>query len=211
MLVQLSIANYDQLSDMQMDVLKEIGNIGSGNAATSLSSMLCKPVSIAVPAIRILDHQAVSNMLGGPENMLVGLLLSLSGEVTGMMMFLLEKDFAHLVLNTLLGQSLNSFDDVDEMSLSALKEIGNIMAASFVNAISQLTGMNIDISVPDICIDMVGAMLSVPVIHYANVSDRIIFIEDKFSSGNESAKSHILLMPEVEALQNIMSKLGIHI
>lgn len=208
---ELSISNYENLSDIQLDVLREIGNIGSGNAATSLSSMLSKPVNITVPVIRILDHQAVSDMLGGPENTLVGLLLSLSGEVTGMMMFLLEKDFAHLVLNTLLGQSLNSFDEVDEMSLSALTEIGNIMAASFVNAISQLTGMIIDISVPDICIDMVGAMLSVPVIHYANVSDKVIFIEDKFSSDSESAQSHILLMPEVEALDNIMTKLGIHI
>lgn len=205
----LPIENYDQLSDIQLDVLREIGNIGSGNAATSLSAMLCRPVNIAVPVIRILDHEAVSNMLGGPENMLVGLLLSLSGEVTGMMMFLLEQDFAHLVLNTLLGQSLNSFEEVDEMGLSALKEIGNIMAASFVNAISQLTGMMIDISVPDICIDMVGAMLSVPVIHYANVSDKIIFIEDKFSSDDESAQSHILLMPEIDSLQNIMTKLGI--
>lgn len=207
----MAIENYEQLNDIQLDVLREIGNIGSGNAATSLSSMLCKQVNIAVPVIRILDHEAVSDMLGGPENMLVGLLLTLSGEVTGMMMFLLEKDFAHLVLNTLLGQSLNSFDDVDEMSLSALKEIGNIMAASFVNAISQLTGLVIDISVPDICIDMVGAMLSVPVIHYANVSDKVIFIEDKFSSDDESAQSHILLMPEVEALENIMEKLGIQI
>lgn len=207
----MSIGNYDQLSDLQLDVLREIGNIGSGNAATSLSSMLSKPVNITVPVIRILDHQAVSDMLGGPENELVGLLLSLSGEVTGMMMFLLEKDFAHLVLNTLLGQQLNSFSEVDEMGLSALTEIGNIMAASFVNAISQLTGMIIDISVPDICIDMVGAMLSVPVIHYANVSDKVIFIEDKFSSEDDSAQSHILLMPEVESLENIMTKLGIHI
>lgn len=205
----MSLENYDQLNDMQLDVLREIGNIGSGNAATSLASMLSKPVNISVPTITILDHAEVSEMLGGPENLLVGLLLTLSGEVTGMMMFLLEKDFAHLVINTLLGQSLNSFDEVDEMGVSALTEIGNIMAASFVNAISQLTGMVIDISVPDICIDMVGAMLSVPMIYYANVSDKIIFIRDEFSSDEKSASSHILLIPEVDSLSAIMEKLGI--
>lgn len=196
---------------MQMDVLREIGNIGSGNAATSLSAMLCKPVSIDVPVIKILDHQTASHMLGGPENVVVGLLLSLTGEVTGMMMFLLERDFAHLILNTLLGQDLHSFSDVDDMGISALMEISNIMAASYVNSIAQLTGMVIDISVPDICIDMVGAMLSVPMIHYANVSDKVIFIEDKFRSEDRNAVSHILLMPEVESLAAIMNKLGLSI
>ncbi|MEG1687138.1 MAG: chemotaxis protein CheC [Angelakisella sp.] len=207
----MAIINYDQMNDLQLDVLREIGNIGSGNAATSLSMMLAKPVNITVPVIRILDHAEVSNRLGGPENMLVGLLLTLSGDIKGMMMFLLEKDFAHLVINTLLGQELNSFDDIDEMSLSALKEIGNIMAASFVNAISQMTGMVIDISVPDICVDMVGAMLSVPVIHYGDVSDKVIFIEDKFNSAEESAASHILLMPDIESLTDMMTRLGISI
>lgn len=207
----MAVTKYDDLNDIQLDVLRELGNIGSGNAATSISTMLCKPVNISVPTIRILDYTQVSEMLGGPENILVGLLLSLSGEVNGMIMFLLEKDFAHLVLNTLLGQSLTSFDEVDEMGLSALTEIGNIMAGAYVNAISQMAGMMIDISVPDIAIDMVGAMLSVPVIHYANVSDKIIFIEDKFSSGEDTADSHILLMPEVDSLNAIMQKLGLEL
>ncbi|MEG0752298.1 MAG: chemotaxis protein CheC [Angelakisella sp.] len=207
----MSLTTYDDLNEMQMDVLREIGNIGSGNAATSLSAMLCKPVSIDVPVIKILDHQTASHMLGGPENVVVGLLLSLTGEVTGMMMFLLERDFAHLILNTLLGQDLHSFSDVDDMGISALMEISNIMAASYVNSIAQLTGMMIDISVPDICIDMVGAMLSVPMIHYANVSDKVIFIEDKFRSEDKNAVSHILLMPEVESLTAIMNKLGLSI
>ncbi|MEG1942638.1 MAG: chemotaxis protein CheC, partial [Angelakisella sp.] len=86
-----------------------------------------------------------------------------------------------------------------------------IMAASYVNSISQLTGMVIDISVPSICIDMVGSMLSVPMIYYANVSDKIIFIENMFSSEESTTASHILLMPEVESLAAIMDKLGINI
>lgn len=207
----MSLRNYDDLNDLQIDVLREIGNIGSGNAATSLAAMLSKQVTIEVPLVRIVDHAEASDKLGGPENVLVGLLLCLSGDITGMMMFLLEKDFAHLVLNTLLGQDLHSFDEVDEMGLSALREISNIMAASYVNSISQLTGMIIDISVPDICIDMVGSMLSVPMIHYANVSDKLILIENKFSSDDSDTVSHILLMPEVESLAAIMNKLGMTI
>jgi chemotaxis protein CheC len=194
-----------------MDVLREIGNIGSGNAATSLSNMLMRPVGINVPQIRILDYNQVVTALGGPETMIVGLLLSLSGDVTGMMMFLLQKDFAHMTLNALLGQAFNDFSEVDEMGYSAMTEVANIMAASYVNAVSTLTGLNINISVPDICIDMAGAILSVPAIHYANISDKIIFIEDEFSSQEENAISHILMIPDVESLQKIMTNLGIEI
>ncbi|MEG0838957.1 MAG: chemotaxis protein CheC [Hydrogenoanaerobacterium sp.] len=205
----MPISDYSELNSMHLDVLREIGNIGTGNAATSLASMLSKPVNIQVPKINILDYTEVTNELGGPEQMIVGMLLALSDDVTGMMMFLLQQDFAHMVLNALLGESFTNFSEVGEMGISALKEIGNIMAASYVNAISQLTNMEINISVPDICIDMAGAILSVPAIHFANISDKIIFIEDEFNSGEENAISNILLIPEVDSLQKIMKNLGI--
>ncbi len=210
----MSIDKIDNLNEMHIDVLRELGNIGSGNAATSISAMLSKPVNISVPIISIVDYNQATEMLGGPENTLVGLLLMLEGDVRGIMMFLLEKDFAHLILNSLLGQNLKSFEEVDEMGLSALKEIGNIMAASYVNAISSMTGMSIDISVPEISIDMVGAMLTVPLIHFSSVSDKLIFIQDKFCGGTDSAEdaqSHILLLPEVDSLNNMMEKLGLSI
>lgn len=206
----MAIKDYN-LNEMQMDVLREIGNIGSGNAATSLSSMLAKPIWIEVPQIKLLDYNAVTQALGGPENMIVGILLQLSGEVTGMMMFLLQKDFAHMAVNALLGENLSNFSEIDEMALSAIQEVANIMAASYVNAVSSLTGLMINISVPDLCVDMAGAILSVPAIHYANISDRIIFIEDQFSSEEDRVTSHVLLIPDVDSLEKIMTNLGIEI
>ncbi len=203
--------HFNGLNAIHLDVLREIGNIGSGNAATSLSSMLDKPVNIAVPQIKVLDYNQVTEALGGPETMVVGLLLSLQNDLSGMIMFLLQRDFAHMTLNTLLGTSLDDFSQVDDMSYSAMKEVANIMAASYINAVAALTNLNIGLSVPDICIDMVGAILSVPAIHYANISDKIIFIEDEFSSDNERMVSHILMIPERESLEKMMANLGIDI
>lgn len=207
----MKLNSYGDLNDIQLDALKEIGNIGSGNAASALSAMLDRPVDMKVPKIKILDYNSVIEGLGGPEELMVGLLLSMSGDVTGMIMFLLHKSFAHLVLNTLLGSELDEHGEIDEMSESAIQEVGNIMAASYVNAISSLTGLEIDISVPSLCIDMVGSILSVPTIYYANISDKIIFIEDEMSSDTESTDSHIILIPEVESLQLIMKNLGIDV
>lgn len=207
----MAFKDLSDLNDMQIDVLKEIGNIGSGNAATSLSSMLMHPVGIEVPHIAILDYNSVVDALGGPESMIVSLMLFLSGDVEGMIMFLLQKDFAHMTLSSLLGEEVGDFNGEDEMANSALTEVGNIMAASFVNAISTMTGLNIGISVPDICIDMCGAILSVPAIHYADISDKIIFIQDQFNSMENQATSHVLLIPDVESLAKIMTNLGIEI
>lgn len=205
----MPLNDYDDLNDLQIDVLKEIGNIGAGNAASALSTMLDKPVNIAVPKVRILDYNEVVKSLGGPEELLVGILLSLSGDVTGMMMFLLHRDFAHMVLSTLTGEEMKFNNEVDEFSASTIREVGNIMAASYVNAMSVLTGLDINISVPDFCADMVGSMLSAPAIYYANISDKIIFIEDEFNSiDKEKASSHILLIPEVDSLAKIMASLG---
>lgn len=205
----MALKDYDDLNPMQLDALREIGNIGSGNAASALSSMLDRPVDIAVPRIKILNYDAVVESLGGPEQLLVGLLLSLDGDVTGMIMFLLHKEFAHMVLNTLTGSTLEEEKEIDEMSESAIREVGNIMAASYINAMAELTGLRINLSVPSLSIDMAGSLLSVPAIYYANISDKIIFIEDEFNQTTDHASSHILLIPEVDSLQKIMESLGL--
>lgn len=207
----MALKSYDDLSEMQMDVLREIGNIGAGNAATALSQMLGHPVNISVPKVRILDFNEVVTSLGGPEAMIVGLLLTLNEDVEGMMMFLLQREFAHMSLSALLGEDIERFDQIDEMGMSAIQEVSNIMAASYVNAIASLTGLTINISTPDLTIDMLGAIMSVPAIHYANISDKIIFIEDEFGGADESASSHILLFPDVSSLNKIMTNLGIDI
>ncbi len=206
----MALNTYEDLNDIHMDVLREIGNIGSGNAASALSSMLTSPVNISVPVVKIMDYEEVVDALGGPEEMIVGLLLRLDGDVKGMIMFLLHQNFANMLLMSLLGEEI-SLDKIDEIGYSAIQEMSNIMAASYINAISAMTGLSINLSVPAMCVDMLGAILSVPAIHYANISDKIIFISDEFSSDNIHAPNHILLIPDVDSLDKIMENLGIEL
>lgn len=205
----MALNDYGDLNEMQLDALREIGNIGSGNAATALSSMLERSVYIAVPKIKVLDYNSVVEALGGPEQLLVGILFGISGDITGMIMFLLHKEFAHMVLSSLVGSEFDGCSELNEMDQSTIQEVGNIMAASYINAMASLTGLTIDISVPNMNVDMAGALLSVPAIYYANISDRIILIEDEFDHDKEGASSHILLIPEVDGLQKIMESLGL--
>jgi chemotaxis protein CheC len=206
---KMNLNDYGDLNEIQLDALREIGNIGSGNAASALSSMLERMVNISVPKINVLDYNSVCETLGGPEELLVGILFSISGDVTGMIMFLLHKEFAHMVLNSLVGSEFDGYSELDEMDKSTIQEVGNIMAASYINAMAALTGMTIDLSVPTMNVDMAGALLSVPAIYYANISDKIILIEDEFGHDQVGASSHILLIPEVEGLKKIMESLGL--
>ena len=207
--------DYEKMDSLQIDVLREIGNIGSGNAATSLSEFLSCPVNIGVPSVQILDYDQVVEALGGPETMMVGLLLQLEDDFLCMIMFLLHKEFAHMALSALMGDMYNSFDEMDEISASAMQEVGNIMAASYVNAIADMTGLSINISVPSICMDMAGAIVSVPAVYYADISDKIIFIGDDFvrddSHHAANFNSHILMIPESDSREKIMTSLGIEI
>lgn len=207
----MAIKNFEQLNEMHIDILREIGNIGAGNAATSLSQMLMKKVDMAVPEVKLLDINEAIDIMGGPENVVLGILIRMSMDLEGMVMFLLKKDFVCLVVNSLLGSNIERFEDIGDMELSALSEIGNIMIASYINSIASLTGMTIDISVPALTIDMSGALLSVPAIEYANVSDKIVFIQEKFFADKDSVDSHILLVPSVESLNKLLQGLGIEI
>jgi len=206
----VALQTYDDLNDIHLDVLREIGNIGSGNAASALSTMLATSVNIAVPTVRIMDYEEVVEKLGGPEQMIVGLLLKLEGDVQGMIMFLLHQNFANMLLASLLGEEI-PLSQIDEIGYSALQEVANIMAASYVNAVAAMTGLIINISVPAMCVDMLGAILSVPAIHYANISDKIILIEDEFRGNEMHAPNHILMIPDVDSLKKIMTNLGIEL
>ena len=203
---------FDNLNDMHFDALREIGNIGSGNAASALSTMLSCPVNISVPTVQVLDYNDAVEKMGGPEQMIVGSLISLEGSVQGMMLFLLQKNFASMMIKTLLGEEeAPEVESIGEMGNSVIQEVANIMAASYLNAISSLTGLTIGMSTPSLCVDMMGAILSVPAIYYANISDKIIYIQDEFSGHDFRAPSHILLIPDMDSLKNIMGKLGLEV
>jgi chemotaxis protein CheC len=200
-----------ELNENHIDILKEIGNIGAGNAATSLSQMLSKRIDMNVPEVSLLDYENVINSIGGAENVVVGILVSFEGEIEGVILFLLKKEFVHMILNSLLGTELHSFEDISEMEMSALSEIGNIMVSSYVNSVSSLTNMAIDITVPSLNIDMSGALLDAVTAEFSEAADRVIFIREKYFCQEETIYSHMLLLPSMSSLEILLRKFGMEI
>ncbi len=205
----MAICKIDDLSSMHLDVLKEIGNIGSGNAATSLSEMLGIMVDISVPNVKLLGFDEAVQFLGGPEQIAIGMLVRLSGDISGMMLYVIQESFAANLAKAIMGKENLSIMALDEMDTSLISEVGNIMSASYVNAISSLSGMFIDISVPSLCVDMAGAILSVPAIEFSRIGDKVLFIDDSFIMGDNEVRSNMILVPELDSLNKLFSVLGI--
>ncbi|HHW47814.1 MAG TPA: chemotaxis protein CheC [Clostridiaceae bacterium] len=203
------VFNIDNLSHLHLDVLREIGNIGAGNAVTALAKMLDKKVDMDVPKVKILEFKDVGEILGEAETLVVGILLNVSGDITGSMMFIIEHQSAHILVNMLMGKPVDSFDDFTEIEVSALKEIGNILASSYLTALSELTGLKAYPSIPDIAIDMAGAILSVPAIEFGKVGDTVLYIEAVFTEGNNKVRGDFFLVPDIESYEILLKALGV--
>jgi len=208
--VRSKLENYNNLSELQFSILSEVGNIGAGNAATALSHILADKVMMSVPRLQIIDVNAMTTILGGPENEVVGILVNMTDDAEGMLLFLLDKAFICLLVNVLMDKNITNFTDIEDIDLSAIKEIGNILAGSYVSAISMMTGLNIRLSTPQIAIDMVGAILSYPAAQFGVMGDQLLFIEENFLSGENKIKSHLLIMPELKSLNNILKSLEVY-
>lgn len=186
------------------DVLKELGNIGAGNATTALAHMLNCKVDMSVPQVRLLDFKDVGAILGGEEQIMAGVYLMVEGDITGSIMFLVKKEAAKNLVSLLMGTESNE-DELTEMEQSALKEIGNIITASYLNSLSTLTNLVIYPSVPALSIDMAGAILSVPAIEFGLMGDKILLIQNQFSEGLDG---FFVLVPDLESYDKILSSIG---
>lgn len=193
-------------SNQYFDVLKEIGNIGAGNATTALAQMLQCKVDMKVPQVRLLDFSEVGAAIGGEEQLMAGVYLLVEGDITGSMMFLLEEKAAHALVAKLMMMP-PSEGDFTEMELSALKEIGNIIVASYLNSLSTLTSLVIMPSVPDLSIDMAGAILSVPAIEFGEIGDKILMIQTEFTD-DMTLDGFFILVPDLESYDKILTALG---
>ena len=203
------IKNYDQLTSMEIDTLREIGSIGTGNAATALSQMLNQEVRITLPEVRIMEYNEAIEWIGGPEEVTAGGLVKMSGDVGGIMLSVQKLELVNVVLNTMLGENIDSYENLTELERSAMIEIGNIMISTFINAMSGLADLNIKLTVPAFAVDMQGAILTVPMAEYGGMSNYLMAIGGNFVCNGQEVPCHVLLSPDLRSLDFLLRKLGV--
>lgn len=202
----------ERFGPIQLDVLKEIGNIGSGHAATSLSKLLHKKIEMHVPGVEVVDFDQVMDLAGGADKEVVSIFQRMEGEAPGTMFFIMApfqaRHFVELMTNASVG-----FDGDSEMALSALQELGNILSGAYLTALCDFTELDIQSTVPSISQDMVGAILSMGLIELSQVSDAAIVIKTSLTDGEggegEFLEGHFFLFPDPSSYQKIFSSLGV--
>lgn len=206
----MSKFTLEEVNSMYMDVLKEIGNIGAGNATTAIAKMVGARIDMSVPSVKLLEVSELGTAVGAEDDTIIGIFLEVQNDIEGSMMFLLDIESGHYLVNTLMMRDMSYNEPFDEMDLSALKEIGNIIAASYLTSLSSLTGMSIAPSIPYISVDMAAAILSVPAIQFGMVGDKALMIQTEINA-DVAINGYFILMPEPESYDKILSSLGIQV
>ena len=200
--------SLEKVTENYFDVLKEIGNIGAGNAMTALSQMLQCKVDMKVPQVKLLEFSEVGALMGGEEQIMLGVYLGVEGDITGSMMFLVEQQSAKHLINKLMMGMAPEGDTFSDIELSAMQEVGNIITGAYLNSLSSLTNLKIFPTPPALTVDMAGAILSVPAIQFGIFCDRILLIQSRFYD-DISIDGYFILIPDIESYSKILTSLGI--
>jgi len=199
---------YDRMDERHIDLLREIGNVGAGNAATALSMMVDKKVEISVPDVKIAPIAKIPFLLPEPEELVVGIKMDVKGDAELETLLIFDASGAKQILKVLLfGMEIQDLTNLDEMSKSALKEVGNIICGSYITALANFTGLYLDPLPPDVSVDMISAIISEVSLEIAYTEDKIIIIETLLNIQDVEVNGFII--PKGDALEKIYQKLGL--
>ena len=198
----------NNLTDIHKDALREIGNIGAGNAATAFAQFLNTKIDMTVPSVEIVPMTEIQEVTGGIEQRVVSVLLKVMGEAPSSILLVLSEDCTENLLEMIIFNEID-INEIGEVEISAVKEIGNILSGSYLNAINQMTGLNLFQSVPAFSHDMAGAILSSSMISISEESDYALMIETKFMNGNNEIEGYFFLIPNPGSLEKILNTLGL--
>lgn len=203
----MAIRKYEELNQMELDIIREVGSIGTGNAAGALSGLLGTRVGISIPNVYDCSYDEATQVLGDPEKIVAGVISRMSGEIRGIMLFLFDLDYCSEILKYLMDRQITDFFQLGEMEMSALNEVGNIMISTYVSAMCSLADMKVELSVPNTTVNMLGALISVPIVEFGYETDRLLMINSRLNINERQFDSNMLMLPDIKSLDHLMRKL----
>jgi chemotaxis protein CheC len=199
----------ERLSEMQIDALREAGNIGAGNAAIALSQMVQKKVNLAVPQASLIPLIRVPQLVGGPEVPVAGVYLRIHGDCSGSILLLLERESAVSLAGLMVKGKLAEVEEADAVRMSALQETGSILSGAYLNALGKLTNLFLKPSVPGFAMDMAGAIIDHVLVDLAASEDHVLVVETDFQVAGVKVQGHLIMFPDLGTLSTILERLGV--
>lgn len=196
---------HPTLPEAHLDALREVANIGAGHAATALSQMTGRRISINVPRLEITPLAEVAELFSEPDATLVAVLMQVLGDVTGRALLVLPRDSGFRLAEMLVRSPPSSVDSLGEMESSAIKETGNIVCAAYMNALSDFLGMIILLSVPSLLVDERAAVLAQANGGLWDENEMVVSLETRFAVDHQAAvEGYFLLLPDFASLQAML-------
>ena len=200
---------YENLNEMQLDVMREIGNIGAGNACTALSVLLGTTIDMSVPQVQLLGYESTAEHLGGQDNMVIGLKVKITDDLDGMMVHIVQKRFAERIINTFYAKTIDDITALDEMDLSVLNEMANITSGAYANSMATLTGLFVNIGTPSQVPGKVSEIMKLPITEFVKPGEKILMVDEEFTIGDEKISSNMIMALESDSLEKLFGKLGV--
>ncbi len=205
----MKINSYEEMNLQELDVMREIGSIGTSHAATALSQLVQKEIRITIPMVHILGYNEAVRRIGNEEEIVGATLVKMSGDLNGLMLFLYNIQFANKLLEKLLSEEFKAFEEMDDLARSALVEVGNIIICSYINAFTQFVNMDVSLSVPSSTVNMLGSILTVPMAEFGYETDKLMYCNADFLMEGSVLPSWLLMLPDMKSLNEILERLGV--
>ena len=203
--------SYSNLNELQLDVMREIGNIGAGNACTALSVLLGTMIDMSVPRVQLLGFDSTTELLGGEDNVVIGLKIAINGDLDGMMLHVVEKRFAERIINTFYAKKIENIEKLDEMDSSVLNEMANITSGAYANSIATLTSLFVNIGTPTQIPGKVSDIVKLPLKEFVQPGEQVLVVDEEFTIDDEHISSNMILALESDSLEKLFSRLGVQV
>lgn len=202
----MAVSSFAELNEMHLSVLQELGNMGSGGAATSLATMLSTATDISVPTVRRVTVGESKRIVSALSTAAYPLLIKLGGDFSGFILHLLPVPYINRVVGTYFPDfKISSPAEIDEMVSSVINETVNITSASYANALAELSKMFVDISTPKHTLSAADEIFK----NYKSDAEIIYFVNNTFVIKDQNVSGNMVYFPELKSLCTLMEKIGV--
>ena len=193
-------------SEIELDGLKEIVNIGGGNAATSISQMINSRVDMDVPEVEVMAYDELYQKIIADDVEMHAVLSKIVGDIDGALLFVIADESGQKIAKMMLGSDDNPSN---EIIASAVTELTNILFNSFLRAIGDMLQIQLIASLPISRYDFFGAIISSAYMAFDHYDEQILVIHNEFTYNNENLDASLFLIPGEGVLDKIFKALGI--
>lgn len=197
------------LSELQLDALGEVGNIGAGHAATALSQLMGRPIGLTNPELELIPFGEVSRVVGGAEKLVGAVYSRLLGDIEGGVLFMAARDSSLAICDLMHSRPVGTAKSFGRDEEALLSHVASILTAAYLAAVARLADLSVLPSTPSFALDMAGAILEVATTEIGMKAESALLLRTSFIDEETSVDAMLFFLPDPDSLDVILGRLGV--